>query len=97
MEMAAIIVVSLVTLAYVGAPLLAPAITKGSTAAEYRRRQLLDEKERLLNEIKDLDLEQMAGKLSQEDFTMLKNELNREAALVLQALDESSKDLLKEH
>ena len=91
MEMVAIIVVSLVTLAYVGAPLLAPAITKGSTAADYRRRQLLYEKDRLLNEIKDLDLEQMAGKLSAEDYATLKNDLKREAAVVLQALDAETK------
>src|SRR5882724_1003057 len=52
-------------------------------------------KEVILGNIQDLDFEYKCGKLSEEDYQKVRNEMNQEAAHVLHEIDriESSKDL----
>ncbi|MEM7449530.1 MAG: hypothetical protein AAF355_14950 [Myxococcota bacterium] len=52
------------------------------------RRALLEEKSALLANIRDLEFERDAGKLSSNDFGRLDRQLRRRAAKVLQLLDE---------
>lgn len=52
-------------------------------------------KEVILGNIQDLDFEHKCGKLSDEDYQRIRNEMSAEAAMVLQEIEtiESSKDL----
>lgn len=79
------------TLAYVGWPLLQPALAEeGPSLAERRRVDLQDEKERLLGAIKDLDLDHRTGKMGDVDYEALTGRLKAEAADVLRRLDQSA-------
>jgi hypothetical protein len=52
-------------------------------------------KEVILGNIQDLDFEHKCGKLSDEDYQKIRNEMSAEAAMVLQEIEtiESAKDL----
>lgn len=62
------------------------------------QRMLLLEKERLYTEIYDLEFDFKTGKLSDKDYQLVRGELMKEAAVVLEKIegDKAKKDLDKE-
>lgn len=56
--------------------------------AEVERRELLAEKERLLGEIHELELDWETGKLSEEDYRELQARLKSRAVEVMREIDE---------
>jgi hypothetical protein len=56
-------------------------------AAEERRLALIDERDRALAALKELEFDHRAGKIDDEDYRALVGPLRRAAAETLQALD----------
>jgi hypothetical protein len=56
-------------------------------AAEERRLALIDERDRALAALKELEFDHRAGKIDDEDYRALVGPLRRAAAEALQALD----------
>lgn len=76
------------TMAFVGWPLVHPLLAEDEPSARDRRRtDLLEEKERLLASIRDLEHERRTGKLDEADHTALTEKLMTKAADVLKELD----------
>lgn len=76
------------TMAFVGWPLVHPLLTDDEPSQrENKRKALLEEKERLLNAIRDLDHDHRTGKLDDADHTALTDRLKRQAAETLRDLD----------
>lgn len=76
------------TMAYVGWPLVHPLLAEDEPSVRERRRQdLLDEKERLLASLRDLEHERRTGKLDEADHALLSERLKVKAAEVLKDLD----------
>lgn len=75
-------------LAFVGWPLAQPAlVAEGPTGRDLRRSELTEEKERLLRNLTDLDLDHKTGKMEDSDFESLSLKLKGDAARVLKELD----------
>jgi len=55
--------------------------------AEERRLSLIDERDRALAALKELEFDHRAGKIDDEDYRALVGPLRRQAAAALQALD----------
>src|SRR5437660_10907869 len=83
-------------LAAICTPLFRKEGTLESAIIEETEWDLLQrKKEVILGNIQDLDFEYKCGKLSEEDYQKIRAEMNAEAALVFQEVEnlESSKDL----
>jgi len=83
-------------LAAICRPLFRKEDTLESTIIEETEWDLLQrKKEVILGNIQDLDFEYKCGKLSEEDYRKVRAEMNAEAALVFEKIDqiESSQDL----
>jgi hypothetical protein len=75
-------------LAFVGWPLAQPAlVAEGPSGRDLRRSELTEEKERLLKNLTDLDLDHKTGKMEDSDFESLSRKLKGDAARVLKELD----------
>jgi hypothetical protein len=77
---------------YVARPLLRPARGRedelgGPSPEEQARLRLLEERDRSLAALKELELDHRTGKVSDEDYRELVGPLRREAAQALQALE----------
>ena len=77
---------------YVARPLLRPARGREDELAapspqEQARLRLLEERDRALAALKELELDHRTGKISDEDYRELVGTLRREAATALQALE----------
>lgn len=68
----------------------------GSQLNSAARRTLLNEKEALLHEIRDVSFEHDAGKLSDTDYEDLNAKLRAQARQVLQELDEGAESFRDE-
>lgn len=78
--------VLLLVVAYlIARPLIAPT----SEAEERSRSALEDEKSRLFDTIRDLDLDFTTGKLAEDDYRKLRARSLAEAAEVMRAIDEA--------
>lgn len=84
--LALLIVVAL----FVARPLLVPHTTADAKISS--RRQLEQEKEALLTEIRELDFDYETGKIPSEVYEPQRNHLLAQAAAVLQELDEITED-----
>jgi hypothetical protein len=56
-------------------------------AAEERRLSLIDERDRALAALKELEFDHRAGKIDDDDYRALVGPMRRQAAAALQALD----------
>lgn len=77
---------------FVARPLLRPARAEGDTLAaagpdEQDRVRLLEERDRALAALKELEFDHRTGKISDEDYRALVGQLRREAAEALRALE----------
>lgn len=89
MEVAFLVVVFLGVVGFVGWPLLRPSEYSVDIDELVRKQtELKEEKERLLTEIKDLELTHETGKISTADFSQMSSSAKRKAAAVLKELDE---------
>lgn len=80
---------TLTSLGLVSWPLLRPRLSQsGDSEVQRRLRALLDEKERLLVEIKDLDLSRDTDKISADDYEPMVKQAKAAAADVLRQIDE---------
>ena len=76
------------TMAFVGWPLVHPLLSDDEPSKrENRKKALLEEKERLLASIRDLDHDHRTGKLDDADHAALTTRLKVQAAEVLRDLD----------
>ncbi|MCC6223987.1 MAG: hypothetical protein IT201_10930 [Thermoleophilia bacterium] len=72
----------------VARPLLRdPAAVVTGGAVDHERLRLLDERDRALAALKELELDHRTGKISDEDYRELIDPVRREAAAALRALD----------
>jgi len=79
----------LLVVAYlIARPLLAPELPVDETE-EWRTSKLLEDKERLLAEIRELDMDFATGKLTQDDYGKLRSRTLAEAAATMQAIAEA--------
>jgi len=77
----------LLVVAYlIARPLFAPE----APAEETEESKLVEEKERLLTDIRELDMDFATGKLTEEDYQRLRARSMAEAAVALQAIAESA-------
>ncbi len=58
------------------------------TAAEAERLRLVEERDRVLGALKEVEFDHRTGKIGDEDYRELVGPLRRAAAMVLRALDE---------
>jgi hypothetical protein len=77
---------------YVARPLLRPARGRddelgAASPEEQARLRLLEERDRALAALKELELDHRTGKISDEDYRGLVGTLRRDAAQALQALE----------
>jgi len=88
---AAYVFLALAVMSYVFIPLFRPQkrLDEQSRQAD-RRRQLLEERERVYASIRDLDFDFRTGKLEEADHKSARAELTAAAVTVLKQLDESS-------
>ena len=89
-------ILSSVVLGAICIPLFKKEDTLESAIIEETEWDLLQrKKEVILGNIQDLDFEHKCGKLSDEDYQKIRNEMSAEAAMVLQEIEtiESAKDL----
>src|SRR5919199_6721142 len=80
----------IVVLAFVGYPLLRPAVpetTEPAVPAEEQREQLLGERENVLSALKDLELEHSIGNLSDSDYDALRTAQRHKAVAIFRELD----------
>ena len=80
----------IVVLAFVGYPLVRPAVraAAGSAAPEQEQReQLLGERENVLSTLKDLELEHSIGNLSDGDYDALRAAQRHKAVAIFRELD----------
>ena len=63
------------------------------SAAERRRLELAEERDRALAALKELELDHRTGKVSDEDYRSLVGPLRRQAAEALRALDPKPVDV----
>lgn len=83
--MIAAIVLSFIIAWYLLRPFFASAVTSGGEVVS-DRESLLDQKERCLQVLKDLELDFSLKKISDKDYATMKSSLQRELATVLQRL-----------
>ena len=94
MEVAFLIVVFLLVVGFVGWPLLRPSEYNVDESELLRRkRELEEQKDQLLTEIKDLELTHSTGKISTPDFSQMSAAAKRRAAAVLKELDDVAYEL----
>ena len=82
--------VLIVVLAFVGYPLLRPAVPEAAepaAPAEEQREQLLGERENVLSTLKDLELEHSIGNLSDGDYDALRTAQRHKAVALFRELD----------
>ena len=93
MVMGSVVVFILVfgaAMAYVGWPLITPLLAEDAPSArEEKRKELVEEKERLLQALRDLDHDRRTGKLEDDDYKTLGDRLKADAANVLRELDQN--------
>ena len=80
----------IVVLAFVGYPLLRPAVREAAELAEpaeEQREQLLGERENVLSTLKDLELEHSIGNLSDGDYDALRVAQRHKAVAIFRELD----------
>jgi hypothetical protein len=80
----------IVVLAFVGYPLLRPAVpaaAQPTAPAEEQREQLLGERENVLATLKDLELEHSIGNLSDGDYDALRAAQRHKAVAIFRELD----------
>jgi hypothetical protein len=80
----------LVVLAFVGYPLLRPAVPEAgepAAPAQEQREQLLGERENVLSVLKDLELEHSVGHLSDGDYDALRAAQRHKALAIFRELD----------
>ncbi len=95
MTVAALIIaaaLAAVAVLFVARPFLRSAGTReepirDSDAAELRRLELLEERDRALASLKELEFDHRTGKISDDDYRELVGPLRREAAAAIKALD----------
>ena len=83
----AVAVVLLVALPYLRDPEPADARLDAPSPAEERWIQLVEERDRALAALKELEFDHRTGKVGDEDYRQLVPPLRREAAAALRALD----------
>src|ERR671923_1772516 len=82
-------------LAFVGYPLLRPAVREAdelAAPAEEQREQLLGERENVLSTLKDLELEHSIGNLSDGDYDALRAAQRHKAVAIFRELDHLDAD-----
>jgi len=80
----------IIVLAFVGYPLLRPAVretAEPAAPAEQQREQLLGERENVLSTLKDLELEHSIGNLSDGDYDALRTAQRHKAVAIFRELD----------
>src|ERR671930_262501 len=95
MVIALTLLLLLVVLAFVGYPLLRPAVPAGAepaAPAEEQREQLLGERENALATLKDLELEHSIGNLSDGDYDALRAAQRHKAVAIFGELDRLDTD-----
>jgi hypothetical protein len=83
---------AVVCVVFVARPLLRPAASREDELgapgpAEQQRLRLLEERDRALAALKDLEFDHRTGKVSDEDYRALVGPLRRQAGEALRALD----------
>ncbi len=73
---------------YVAYPLLAE-LRPGNVEEETELDRLLNEKDEVVSSLKDLEMDYRMGKLTSGDYSQLKLDLERRAALVFEKLEKS--------
>ena len=84
----AVVAVVLVALPFLREPRAADDRLDAPTAEEEERLQLLDERDRALAALKELEFDHRTGKIGDEDYRALVGPLRRAAAQALRALDD---------
>ena len=95
MEIVALLLAALLTVAlvvFVARPFLRPSAQESDrleqpSAAELERRRLLEERDRALAALKELEFDHRTGKVSDADYRELVGPLRRRAAETLRALE----------
>src|SRR5436190_17448058 len=80
----------IVVLAFVGYPLVRPAVpaaAEPAAPAQEQREQLLGERENVLSTLKDLELEHSIGNLSDGDYDALRTAQRHKAVAIFRELD----------
>src|SRR5437763_9914930 len=80
----------IVVLAFVGYPLLRPAVREAAepvAPVEEQREQLCGERENVLSTLKDLELEHSIGNLSDGDYDALRTAQRHKAVAIFRELD----------
>jgi hypothetical protein len=85
-------VLAVVCVVFVARPLLRPAATRedelgAPSPDDQQRLRLLEERDRALGALKDLELDHRTGKVSDEDYRALVGPLRRQAGEALRALE----------
>lgn len=76
---------------YVAYPLLSEKVAGEQVAPEESpRERLLDEKDEIISNLKDIEMDYRMGKLSLQDYNQLRIDFERRAAEVLKKLDETN-------
>lgn len=84
-------VLAVAAVIWVARPLLRdPAAVAVGGAGDDERLRLLDERDRALAALKELELDHRTGKISDDDYRELVGPLRREAAAALRALDRAA-------
>ena len=82
-----LLVVVIGVIAYVVSPLLRKTTSLTAKSIDERLRELEEQKETLYDVIKEVEFDYQMQKLSDEDYTDLRDQLRREAADILQQIE----------
>jgi len=82
-----LLVVVIGVIAYVVSPLLRKTTGLTAESLDERLRELEEQKETLYDVIKEVEFDYQMQKLSNEDYTKLRDQLRREAAGILQQIE----------
>lgn len=84
------LVLTLLTILFVAYPLLQKSQRKLSFAANHQGEDLIARKNEIYAAVRDIDFDYRMGKLSEEDYTALREQYKQEAVQVMQSLDRMS-------